>query len=201
MTLTILGLGPGHIDDLSRRAWRALENARLVYLRTEQHPCVPELPKGPEYRSFDDVYEATADFNRVYVTIIERVLEAARAGDVVYAVPGDPLVGEATVIGLLKQAGDIPLEIVGGISFVEPILKLLGVDSLDGLQIFDGIGLTRMHHPPINPDFPALLGQVYSRQIASDVKLTLMNQYPDDFQVTLVHAAGTGAEQKEILPL
>ena len=103
MTLTILGLGPGHIDDLSRRAWRTLENARLVYLRTAQHPCVPDLPKSPEYRSFDDVYESTADFNVIYTTIIERVLEAAKVGDVVYAVPGDPLVAESTVIGLMND--------------------------------------------------------------------------------------------------
>jgi tetrapyrrole methylase family protein/MazG family protein len=37
--------------------------------------------------------------------------------------------------------------------------------------------------------------------VASDVKLTLMNQYPDDHPVTLVHAAGTPQERLEKLPL
>src|SRR5262249_55893867 len=58
-----------------------------------------------------------------------------------------------------------------------------------------------MHHPPINPDSPALLGQVYSRDLASDLKLTLMNQYPDEFEVKLIHAAGTPEALVETVPL
>jgi tetrapyrrole methylase family protein/MazG family protein len=201
MTLTIIGLGPGHIDDLTRRAWRALETAKVVYLRTSQHPCVPELPKGAEYRSFDDVYESTGDFEQIYSAIVERLLEAAQTGDVVYAVPGDPLVGEATVTRLLAAADEVNVEIVSGISFVEPTLRLLRVDALDGLQVLDAIDVAAMHHPPINPGFPALLGQVYSRAVASELKLTLMNQYPDEFTVFLVHGAGTVNEQVEALPL
>lgn len=197
MTLTVVGLGPGHIDDLTRRAWRALETAEVVYLRTSRHPCVPELPKGAEYRSFDDVYDSNGDFEQIYSTIVERVLEAARAGDVVYAVPGDPLVGESTVTRLLEQAGDLKVEIVSGISFVEPMLRRLRLDALDGLQVFDAIDIAAMHHPPINPDYPALLGQVYSRAVASELKLTLMNQYPDEFPVMLVHGAGTTDERIE----
>ncbi|HLU10811.1 MAG TPA: nucleoside triphosphate pyrophosphohydrolase [Oceanobacillus sp.] len=201
MSLTIVGLGPGHIDDLTRRAWRVLETAKVVYLRTSQHPCVPDLPVGAEYRSFDDVYDSTADFEQIYNTIVERLLTAAATGDVVYAVPGDPLVGESTVTRLLEKAGDLKIEIVSGISFVEPTLRLLRIDALDGLQILDAIDLAAMHHPPINPDYPALLGQVYSRAVASDLKLTLMNQYPDEFTVHLVHGAGTENERVETMPL
>ncbi len=195
MTLTILGLGPGEVDDLSRRAWRTLKQAKTVIVRTSQHNCVPCLPQGEDitYQYCDDLYESIPAFADVYAAIVERVLTAARQGDVVYAVPGDPLVGESTVLALLKAAKDenIKVEIVSGISFVEPILAALGVDAMDGLQILDGITVAAMHHPPINPDVPALLGQVYSREVAGNVKLTLMNQYPDEFPVTLIHAAGT----------
>lgn len=203
MTLTILGLGPGHIDDLTRRAWKALAGARTVYLRTAQHPCVPDLPTGPAYHSFDDLYEATADFEQIYSTIIDRVLDAAEAEDVVYAVPGDPFVAEATVTGLLERAGKrgLSLEVISGISFLEPALAHLKRDALDGLQLFDAIALAAMHHPPLNPDYPALVGQVYSRALASDLKLTLMNQYPDEFEVTLIHAAGTSDVVLETVPL
>jgi tetrapyrrole methylase family protein / MazG family protein len=203
MTLTIVGLGPGHIDDLSRRAWRTLENSKMVYLRTNRHPCVHHLPPGPMYHSFDEVYEANADFDQVYATIVERIITAAKFSDVVYAVPGDPMVGESTVTRLLEaaRAASIPLEIVSGISFIEAVLKVYRHDALDGLQILDALEVAAMHHPPINPDYPALLGQVYSREVASNVKLTLMNQYPDDFKVDLVHAAGTDNQFIEVLPL
>ncbi len=201
MTLTIVGLGPGSIDDLTRRAWNVIAHAPLVYLRTAQHPCVPDLPAV--CISFDDVYEAIADFADVYEEITRRVLDAAREGDVVYAVPGDPLVAEATVIKLLERAKaeGIPVEVVSGVSFVEPTMTLLGIDALEGLQLLDAIAMAAKHHPPINPDFPALLAQVYSRDLASNLKLTLMNQYPDDFAVTLIHAAGTANASTETLPL
>jgi tetrapyrrole methylase family protein/MazG family protein len=204
MTLTVVGLGPGEIDDLSRRAWRVLKQAKTVFLRTSQHNCVPCLPQtGQTYHSFDELYEQHERFEDVYKAIVERVIEAARQGDVVYAVPGDPLVGESTVTQLLARtrAENIRVEIVNGISFVEPTLALLGVEALDGLQILDGIAVAAMHHPPVNPDYPALLGQVYSPAVASDIKLTLMNQYPDDFLVKLVHGAGTETPLVEDVPL
>jgi tetrapyrrole methylase family protein/MazG family protein len=204
MTLTIVGLGPGELDDLTRKAWRVLKQAKTVYLRTSQHNCVPCLPQNDiHYHSFDDIYESVDDFEQVYETIVERVIEAAKQGDVVYAVPGDPMVGESTVTQLIQAARQvgIEVEIVNGVSFIEPILSLLKIDALDGLQVLDGIAVAAMHHPPINPDYPALLGQVYSRDVASNIKLTLMNQYPDNFQVMLVHGAGTSDEYLETLPL
>ena len=165
MTLTIVGLGPGSIDDLTRRAWKVISHAPQVYVRTSEHPCVQDLPAVCV--SFDDVYQTIPDFAGVYDEIAARVIDAARVGDVVYAVPGDPLVAEATVIKLLERAKaeNIPVEVVSGISFVEPTLALLGVDALDGLQVLDAISIAAMHPPPINPDYPALLGQVYSRDL------------------------------------
>jgi len=203
MTLTIIGLGPGSIDDLSRKAWRTLEAAQTVYLRTEQHPCVPDLPQRARYESFDHLYEAATSFEAVYNSIVQKLITAAQTEDVVYAVPGDPFVGEATTPRLIQLAAEreISVNIINGISFIEPVLRQLGIDALDGLQIMDGLTLAAMHHPPLNPEFPALVAQVYSREVASNVKLTLMNQYPDEFEVQLIHAAGTGQQQVETLPL
>jgi tetrapyrrole methylase family protein/MazG family protein len=202
MTLTILGLGPGHPDDITRRAWRALETASHVYLRTQAHPCVPHLPCAA-WTSFDDIYEAQTDFEAVYSEIASRLIEAAHAADVVYAVPGDPMVAEATVQQLLARApqAGIAITVISGISFIEPTLAALGIDAINGLQVFDAIEIAAMHHPPLNPERPALLAQVYNRQVASDLKLTLMNQYPDDFEVVLVHGAGTDDASSERVPL
>lgn len=203
MTLTILGLGPGAVDDLSLRAWRTLEQAKHVYLRTERHPCVPHLPQNATYHSFDALYNHAGSFADVYDQITTQVIAAAQRGATVYAVPGDPLVGEATT-GRLQAAAEqhnIPVTIVNGISFIEPMLVHAGIDALDGLQILDGITVGNMHHPPLNPEYPAFLAQVYSRDVASDVKLTLMNQYPDEFEVTLIHGAGTDDVTLEKVPL
>ena len=202
--ITILGLGPGPVDDLSRRAWETLERARVVYLRTRRHPAVADLPAHLECHSFDSLYDAIDDFDDVYSAIVARLMALARdGGAVVYAVPGDPCVGELTATRLLAAANaeGIECEVISGISFIEPCLKALGIDALDGLQILDALEVAALSHPPINPALPALLAQVYSRGVASDLKLTLMNQYPDDFPVKLLHAAGQAAQTVESLPL
>ena len=202
--LTIIGLGPGPIADLSLRAWRKLQESQTLYLRTSRHPCVPQLPPHLRCISFDAAYEAHDRFDDVYRAITEALLERARAGDdLIYAVPGDPMIGEATVSRLLAAASDesLDIEIISGISFIEPCLALIGLDALDGLQILDALDVAPRYHPPINPAQPALIAQVYSRGAASDLKLTLMNQYPADFGVKLLHMAGGERASAEELPL
>jgi tetrapyrrole methylase family protein/MazG family protein len=112
-------------------------------------------------------------------------------------------VGEATVKHIVARAEEtgLPVRVVEGLSFVEPTLTALQVDALAGLQLYDAVELAVRHHPPLNPDLPALVGQLYSRALAADVKLTLMNQYPDDHEVALVHAAGTSDQRVVRLPL
>jgi tetrapyrrole methylase family protein/MazG family protein len=205
MTLiTILGLGPGDPALLTREAWDVLAGANEVYLRTLRHPSVPDLPPGLRIHSFDSVYDENADFAEVYERIAAEVVALGRREQgVVYAVPGHPRVGEATVTRILElaESGHIPVRLVAGLSFVEPALDALGLDGLDGLQIADAIDIAARHHPPLDPDRPALLGQLYSRLLASDVKLTLMNQYPPEHEVRLVHAVGTPDARVMALPL
>jgi tetrapyrrole methylase family protein/MazG family protein len=203
-TITIVGLGPGDPRHLTEEACAVLEAAGEVWLRTKHHPTVAGLPSRLVLHSFDDLYEAAEDFLQVYDAITGRVLRlGGRPEGVVYAVPGHPLVGEATVRKILSRAEDAGLAtcVVEGLSFVGPTLTALRIDALSGLQIYDAVELAARHHPPLNPDLPALVGQLYSQVLAADVKLTLMNQYPDDHGVVLVRAAGTSEQRVTHFPL
>lgn len=204
MGIVIVGLGPGNPDLLTREAWRELAAAEEVWLRTLQHPTVEGLPNHLTLRSFDDVYERAQDFTSVYQEIGREVLRlGSRPEGVIYAVPGHPLVGEASVqqvLGEAREAG-VDVRVVEGLSFIEPTLTALELDALEGLQVLDAIEVAAHHHPPLNPDLPALLGQVYSRALAADLKLTLMNQYPDRHPVALVQAVGTDEVGVVRLPL
>lgn len=200
MSITIVGLGPGRATDMTLAAWRKLESAKTVYLRTTRHPLFNDLPIGPDYQSFDILYDNAEHFEAVYRAIVSQLLDVAKAGeDVVYAVPGHPMVGEQTTQLLLTQAEalDIDVYIIDGLSFIEPTLAALQLDGMAGLQIYDALDIVNLYHPPINPDAPTLIAQVYSRDVASELKLTLMNQYPDEFKVTLIHGAGTPDMQLE----
>jgi tetrapyrrole methylase family protein/MazG family protein len=202
--IVIVGLGPGDPALITLQAWESLQAASTLYLRTRRHPTVAALPPGLVCIDFDAVYDQAPDFSSVYQTIANRLLEEARSGhDVIYAVPGDPSFGEASVQTLrsLAQAAEVEVRVMPGVSFVEPSLALLGVDALDGLFICDALELAAAHHPPFPPDRPALIGQLHSILVATDVKLSLMNQYPDTHPVQLVHDAGTSSEWIERVPL
>ena len=195
--ITIVGLGPGAPEQLTREAWNVLMGADEVWLRTARHPVVSYLPEGVVVHSFDDFYERADTFEDVYAAIVQEVLAlGSRDRGIVYAVPGHPLVGEATVTQILRAAREraLTVRIVSGVSFVEPTLTALSLDALDGLQIVDALDISRLHHPALNPDMPALLAQVYSRSTASTLKLVLMNLYPDEHLTALVDAAGTPSE-------
>lgn len=204
--ITIVGLGPGGADLWTEAARKIVTTVKEVWLRTARHPGVETLRQAgtAQTHSFDAWYEEATDFDSLYDRIADHIVKlGAREGGVVYAVPGNPAVGEATVPRIRSRAAEagLPVAIVPGLSFIEPTLAALGIDALDGLQIADAAGLTAMHHPPLDPDRPALVAQLYSRRQAAQVKLTLMNAYPDDHPVSLVRAAGTGRERVITCPL
>ena len=110
--ITIIGLGPGDPGLLTRQAWQALSHAEEIYLRTALHPVVAHLPDSLQVHNFDDLYDKLPNFPSVYDAIVERLLElAVRPQGVVYAVPGDPMVGEGTVQQLRAQAPEHDLAV------------------------------------------------------------------------------------------
>ncbi len=202
--ITLLGLGPGGPDLLTREAWRVLSSAGHVWLRTAQHPCVAGLPSSLVIHSFDEVYETNDSFDQAYEEITQRVLQLGRQPQgVVYAVPGHPFVAEATCseIARLARAEDLGLVVVEGISFLEPTFSALSLDPFPRLTVCDALMLGGAHAPIFAPDSPVLIAQIYSRLVASEVKAALNAVYPDQHPVRLVHAAGTPDQSVEELAL
>ncbi|HUW96954.1 MAG TPA: nucleoside triphosphate pyrophosphohydrolase [Anaerolineae bacterium] len=194
MGITILGLGPGDASLLTLEARKILEDAEEIYLRTSRHPTVASLPPHLRLHSFDCLYESEGEFSTIYEKIAAEIIQLGqRPEGVIYAVPGHPLVGEETVqrILALSKNQDCEVRIVPGLSFIEAALTSLGIDPLAGLQIVDATILTERFHPNLDPDLPALVGQLYSRRVGSEVKLTLMNLYPAEHEVTLLRHLGT----------
>ncbi|MBC8101120.1 MAG: nucleoside triphosphate pyrophosphohydrolase, partial [Cytophagales bacterium] len=218
--LTIIGLGPGNPLSLPPRAFSLLtdtQTARTILVRTVRHPVFEAEPlaarlRDGAYIALDDEYESNQSFDDVYAAIVARVLRVAAGagaeGEVVYAVPGHPLVGESTVARLLPQAKaqGIPTRIVGAPSFVEASLELLAEAVTGDLHVLDALLLDpKAPSPPaaLRTGGPMLLYQVHSRDVASDTKLALMRAgYPDNFPVVLIQAAGIPGREKRItLPL
>jgi len=107
--LTLIGLGPPDTRaGLSLGAWDALQSASGPKLtRSRLHPAVQWLESDAGI-VFDDSLDGLSDADAV-----QRVLKAARVGDVVYAVPGHPLLGDPTCIPLVEalRRENIPLRV------------------------------------------------------------------------------------------
>ncbi|MCB2210256.1 nucleoside triphosphate pyrophosphohydrolase [bacterium] len=202
--ITLIGLGPGDPGALTREAWDWLETIDTLYLRTMHHPTVADLPDGLTLESFDAIYEKHDDFQDVYAEIIETVIAKGQTADgVTYAVPGHPFVAEDTCPEIARLAAEmgIPCRVIDGLSFMEPTFRALGMDPFPSMTLADAITVSMSHTPGFSPSTPALIAQIYSKAVASDVKLTLMTVYPDEHPVRLVHGAGTAEEVVEDLPL
>lgn len=202
--IILLGLGPGDPAQLTRAAWDLINSVDEIWVRTKQHPTLAGLPGKLTIHSFDDLYDSSDSFEAVYSTIVDKILELGqRSQGVVYAVPGDPFMAEATCPEIARQARltGQPLKIVSGLSFLEPVFAALGLDPYPQMTLMDALELSQAHSPAFPPDVPVLIAQIYSRMVAAEVKVTLNTVYPDEHPVRLVHAAGTQNEWVENLPL
>ncbi|OZM55838.1 nucleoside triphosphate pyrophosphohydrolase [Lottiidibacillus patelloidae] len=200
-SIKIIGLGAGDEQQITLGTLRILKEAEALYLRTKEHPVVPYLEtEGVHYCSYDNIYEENKAFEDVYATIAEKLLSEAETKDIVYAVPGHPMVAESTVQLLLEEGKKrgYKINIAGGQSFLDTLFTALKIDPNDGCQFVDGTVLKRnelqvRHH--------IIISQVYDAFIASEVKLTLMELLPDDYEVKIVTAAGSMEEKIETVKL
>ena len=199
--ITIVGLGPGAVGHLSLETMSIMQGCEQVLLRTAVHPTVSELAKqGVHYTSCDDLYEAGASFEEVYQNVVNRVLAAAAKGDVVYAVPGSPLVAEKTVVLLREQAKEqgIQLVIKPSMSFLDLAYVALGIDPIAGLRIIDAQDFGAIADAG---QYPLMITQVYSQLVASDLKIALMENLPDDYELYFLRNMGLPDEECRVVKL
>ncbi|MDO4203147.1 MAG: nucleoside triphosphate pyrophosphohydrolase [Selenomonadaceae bacterium] len=202
-SITIVGLGPGRPGLLTMEVWELLKSAGKLIIRTGKHPTVAAVvEQGIEFTTYDDLYEKAESFEALYEDIANDVIAKAQAGaDIVYAVPGSPLVAERTVVLIReKLAGraEPALEIIPGMSFAEVMYSRLGIDPIDGLTIIDAMDLSRL---PEEWPTGLIVTQIYDGMTASEAKLSLMELLPDDYEVVYTHNLGLEDESIRRIPL
>lgn len=197
--IEVIGLGAGDIDQLPLGIYRKLTNTNdLVWVRTNDHPVVKVLAtEGVQFNSFDAYYEREDQFESVYEGIVETLLEKAKEQSLIYAVPGHPMLAERTVELLLNQH-DVHIELIGGQSYLDDLFTALQVDPIEGFQFIDGTSFKRGH---LNYEQHLIFCQVYDRMIASEIKLSLLEDLPADYPITFVEAAGSTTETLTTVPL
>lgn len=199
--IIVVGLGAGEIEQLPLGVYRKLLSAQKVYARTLQHPVIAELEQeGVRFASFDYIYEKYQTFEEVYQEICNVLIRMAEEEDVLFAVPGHPLVAERTVQLLLEQGEGrgVSISIEGGHSFIDAIFQSLQIDPIEGFQLLDA---TNLEGVDLQLKYHTIIGQVYDTFVASNTKLTLMEKLPDEYEIFIVTAAGTKHEEIKKIPL
>lgn len=199
--ITVVGLGPGRAELITREAWQVMEKAHRLILRTRIHPTVAALDAaGIRYVTFDDRYEAAEGFETLYAGIADELMRLAEGEAIVYAVPGSPLVAERTVVLLRERAAaaGVPLTILPGMSFLEALYTRLGIDPIAGLTILDAEDEAALAAPPSHA---LVITQVYDARIASDVKLALMEHLDDAYEIVYIHNLALPDESIRRIPL
>ncbi|MHB1486382.1 MAG: nucleoside triphosphate pyrophosphohydrolase [Acidimicrobiales bacterium] len=190
----VVGLGPAGPELTTADAAAILAGAAPLYLRTARHPAAEALLSRPPTagaHSFDDLYESAASFPQLYRDIVESLVEAAtRHGQVVYAVPGSPLVAESTV-ELLRADDRVEAAIHPGLSFIDLAWARLGLDPLAaGVRLVDGEEFAVQAAGGVGP---FLVAQCWSKGILSDVKLSMPE--PPRARVTVLAHLGLADEE------
>jgi tetrapyrrole methylase family protein/MazG family protein len=190
--IVIVGLGPGGRDHVTYETLAAIERIPHRYLRTRQHPSADLVADSI---SFDHVYERADTFADVYATVVEELVEAAHEhGEILYAVPGSPLVLERSVASL-RADRRVECRLLPAISFLDVVWARLEIDPIEaGVTLIDG-------HEFVTAAAGAtgalLVAHTHANWVLSDIKLSLddADGRLDDTPVILLQALGTDDER------
>ena len=189
--VVIVGLGPGPRNTVTQATLEAIERIDVQYVRTKRHPTADLMPKAT---SFDSLYDTLPTFEDVYHAITEAVVAAAlKHGEVLYAVPGSPLILESSV-AQLRADSRVDVQVLPALSFLDLAWEALGIDPVNaGVRLIDG---HRFALEASGERGPLLVAQVHADWVLSDVKLSHESANGSE-PVVLLHHLGLPDQRVE----
>jgi tetrapyrrole methylase family protein / MazG family protein len=182
----VVGLGPSTAEHITERTARLIRESAIVRFRTVVHPSA--LHFG-EVESYDEFYERANSFEELYAEIADDLARLARESpdkEVLYVVPGSPVVAERTV-ELLRERDDVSVVTEPAVSVIDVACATLGRDPMNvGLRIVDALASVEDLRGP----GPILLLQTYSPEILASVG----DRLPAALNVTVLHHLGLDDE-------
>jgi tetrapyrrole methylase family protein/MazG family protein len=191
----VVGLGPGDARHTTSATLEVISRHRHRFLRTAVHPS-SHLVEGA--LTFDHLYEESDSFEEVYLRIVEHlVAQAHEHGEILYAVPGSPLVLEETV-SALRRRDDLDVRVHPSTGFLDLVWGALTIDPVEaGVTLIDG---HRFASAAAGLSGPLLVAHTHAPWVLSDIKLSIDNDADSDSAigdppVTLLMSLGTDAER------
>ena len=179
---------------ITLEAINTCKEARCLFVQTEASPAVLPLKEaGLSYGTMDDLYDAAEDFDALNTAIAERLLEAAKAQDVVYAVPGRGISPELAQL-LQEKAALIQLP---GSGYAQAALCALGMAQAMGVSVYPASSLPKS----LDAYRPYVVEEIDTPITAGEVKLALAEFWPDEWPIHVGMMDETGRYQMKTIPL
>jgi tetrapyrrole methylase family protein/MazG family protein len=184
----VVGLGPAGPQYVTQQTLDAIAATPHRFIRTTRHPSAEVVGAAT---SFDGVYESADTFADVYAEITERLVSAATEhGEILYAVPGSPLVLERTVRHL-RGDDRVDCTILPAMSFLDVAFASLGIDPVEsGVRLIDGHEFATAAAGDSGPMFVA---HTHANWVLSDIKLAVEDATGDE-PVVILQRLGTPDE-------
>lgn len=181
--VVVVGLGPAGPELITDQTRDAIARVPVRFLRTERHPASIAVPDAS---TFDHVYETADTFDEVYTSITDALVRAATEhGEVIYAVPGSPLVLERTVAHLRADTR-VECEVLPAMSFLDVAYARLGIDPVEsGLRLVDAHMFATA---AAGATGALLIAHCHANWVLSDVKLAIDDV--DDTPVVILQRLG-----------
>ncbi|WP_326911413.1 nucleoside triphosphate pyrophosphohydrolase [Sedimentibacter sp. MB31-C6] len=184
-TVQIIGLGTGGIDDLSLKAYKALSEDIPTYTRTDRHSIIKELREKQNIESFDYFFDKYESFEDVYDGITKKIVELSeKYGKINYCTAGSPYYGDIITKKIINEYNeDLNIIIIDGMSFLDKCIKLSGFTDYNSISILDCLEVDEFS---FDINSLNIITQVYDNDLASQLKIKLMEIYPEDSEVLYI---------------
>ena len=187
---------------------KLFNNAEARFLQTAEHPFIKKLGLSANYTAMDDLYEDAEDFDELNRAIAGRIVESAefiaskgydltvpggRGKYVAYLTLGRVNPAVLSAIHDMADAGKVNVEVAPFIGFAESAYAAaLSYGHLEGQEILTELPANRLTRIPDTEALYAIT-EIDSALTASEVKLTLSEYYPDEYEVYFALPAPDGS--------
>lgn len=181
--ITIVGTGWTE-GQLTLDAIAALKSGAKIILHTDRCGCAAWLrAQGLSYDSLDELYESSEDFDAHVLAAVQRLRDAAFEEDIVYAVAD---VRDRSACALAEA--DRSARIIAG----PPVEGALLACSTGEMRSVEASDWENAH---FSARENCLIRELENRELAAEIKLKLMEAYPEESETWLLSA---GSEPKPI---
>ena len=173
--ITVVGAGWTR-GELTLNAIEALKHSDAIVLHTDRCGCADWLRQnGMPFTSLDALYETCDDFDIHAQAAADAVMAAGSAGDLAYVVSD---IRDRSVSSLIERIGTAVQVIPGPPSEGALLALVRGEARLVAASEWE------QFHPSARES--CLVRELDSRELASEVKLRLMEAYPEELEVWLL---------------